>query len=164
MPSFPWKFLNSFDTYSPRLSLLRAFTYLSVSFSTNALNSTNLENVSSFFNMKKIQHFCEKSSIKMTKYLCLAVYVVKKGPQTSEWILSRTACALLSQSWNVDFVYFPKVHTLHTSCYLSAPIGRLVVIWCIIFRTPWWKWPIILCQSSPTSWLYTFYSFVLNAT
>ena len=113
--SFAHKFLNTFNTYSPPLTLLRTFTFLPVCFSTSALNSTNLENVSSFFRMKKIQHFHDKSSIKMTKYLCLAVEAIKKGPQTSEWILSRTTCYFLYQSWNVDFLYFPKIHPLHTS-------------------------------------------------
>ena len=116
--------------------VLRAFTFLIIYFSTNALNSNNLENVSSFFRMKKFQHFCEKSSIKITKHLCLAVEVVEKAPQTLEWILSRTTCTLLSQSWNVDFVYLPKVHPLHTSYFSSAPLGRHVVINCIIFRAP----------------------------
>ena len=124
----------------------------------------NLENVSSFFRMKRIQHFHEKSSIKMTKYLCLAVEVVKKGPQTSEWILSRTGCALLFWSWNVDFVYFPNVHPLHTSYYSSAPLGMSVVICCIIFKVPSCKWPILLFQSSPTLRQCTFSDLLLNAT
>lgn len=106
---FRKKYLKSFETYSPSLSLLRAFTFLSISFSTSALNSTNFENASSFFHMKKIEHFLEKSSIKITKYLCLAMEVVEKFPQTSKRTLSKSACALLSQSWNVDFTYFPKV-------------------------------------------------------
>lgn len=67
MPSFVYKFLNSFDMYSPPLFLPRAFTFLLISFSTSALNYKNLENVSSFFHMKNIQHFREKSLIKMIK-------------------------------------------------------------------------------------------------
>lgn len=164
MPSFAHKFLNSFGTYSPPLSILRAFTFLPVSFSINALNYTKLENVSSFFRMKKIQHFHEKPSIKMTKYLCLAMEAIEKVPQTSKWIHSRTSCALLSQSWNLDFVYFPKVHPLHTSCYSSVPLGRLLVICCTIFKAPWCKWTNILCQSWLTLRLCTFSDFVLNVT
>lgn len=115
MTYFAQKFLNSFVTYSPPLSILRTFTFLSIYFS--ALNSKNLENVSSFFRMKKIQHFHEKSSIKMIKYLCLVMEAVEKGPPTSKWILSRAVCAFLSRSWKLDFMYFPKVHPLHTSYY-----------------------------------------------
>lgn len=135
-PYFTHKFLNSFDTHSPPLLLLRAFTFLLVSFSTSALNSTNLENVSSFFCMKKIQHFCEKSSIKMTKYLCLVVEAVEKSPHTLEWIHSNTAFAFLSLSWNVYFMYYPNVHPLHTSGCSSAPSWRIVVIFYITFRAP----------------------------
>ena len=124
MPSFTHKFLNSLNTYSPPLLLLRAFTFLPFSFSTSALNYTNLENVSSFFRMKKIHHFREKTSIKMKKYSCLEMEAIAKGPQTSEWILSKGACALLSQSWNVPYMYFPKVHPFHTSCCSSAPLDR----------------------------------------
>ena len=136
MHYFAYKFVNSLNMYSPPLLLLRAFTFLSIYFSTSALNSTNLENVSSFFRMKKIHHFHEYSSIKMTKYLCLVVEVVEKFPQTSEWILYRTSCALLSRSWNVNFMYFPKLHPLHTSYFSSTHLGRLVVICCIIFKVP----------------------------
>lgn len=136
MPSFAHYFFNSFDMYSPPLSLLRAFTFFPVYFSTSTLNSTNLENVSSFFYMNKIQHFSEKSSIKKKNYVCLVVEAVEKGPQTSKWILSRATCALLSQSWNVGFVYFPKVHPLHTSCCSNAPLGRPVVICYMIFKVP----------------------------
>jgi len=134
MPSFAHKFLNSFDTYSPLLSLLRAFTFLLVYFLTSALNSTNLEKVSSFFCMKKIQHFGKKSSIKMRKYLCLEVEAFEKFLPTLEWILSRIACVMLSRSWKVDFVFFPKVHPLHVSCFFSAPLGRPVVIHYMIFK------------------------------
>ena len=123
-------------TYSPPLFILRAFTFLSIYFSTSSLNYTNLENISSFFHMKKIQHFLEKSSIKLTKYLFLTVTATEKCPQTLEWILSKTACALFPRSWNVDFAYFPKVHPFHISCCSSAPLGRLVVICCIIFKAP----------------------------
>ena len=105
-----------------------------ISLSTSSLNSTNLKNVSSFFFMKKIQHFRENSSIKRTRYLCLEVEAAKKGPQTVDLFLSRNACALLSRSHNVDFVYFSKVHPLHTSCSSSAPLGRFVVIYCMIFK------------------------------
>jgi len=56
----------------------------------------SLENTYSFFHMEKIQYFLEKSPIKMKKYLCLVVEVIDKDPQTSKWILSNTACALLS--------------------------------------------------------------------
>lgn len=102
MSSFTQKYLKSFETYSPSLSLLRASTFLSISFSTS-------ENASSFFHMKKIEHFLEKSSVKIKKYLCLTMEVVEKFPQTSKRTLSKSACALLSESWNVDFTYFPKV-------------------------------------------------------
>ena len=164
MPSFTHKFLNSFDTYSPPLSLLSAFTFLLVYFSTNALNSMNFENVWSFFHMKKIQHFLEKSSIKMKKYFYLAVEAINKGPQTLERILSKFACTLLSQSWNLDFVYFPEVHPLNTYFRSIYPLVRPLVICCIILKVPWWKWPSILCTNSPTSWPYTFLSLVLNVT
>ena len=96
MPYFTHNFLKQFETYSPPLFLMRAFTFLLVYFSTSALNSTNLENVSSFFRMNKIQHFLENSSIKIKKYLCLAAEAIEKVPQTSEWTLSKTACALVS--------------------------------------------------------------------
>ena len=148
-------FLNSFDMYSPELLILRGFTFLLI---------TNLENVSYFFPMKKIQHFLEKLSIEMTKYLYLVVGVVKKVPHTSKWILSKTAYDLLSRLWNVDFGYFPKVYLLHTSCCSSAHLGRPMVIFYIIFKVPRCKWQSLMCQSSPTSWPCTFSTLVLNAT
>lgn len=136
IPSFAHKFLNSFNTYSPPLSLLRVFTFLPIYFSTSALNSKNLENVWSFFCMNQIQNCHEKSSKNITKSLCLVMEVVEKVPQTSKWILSRTACASLSQSLKVYYVYFPNVHPLHVSRCSSAPLGRLVEIYCMILQAP----------------------------
>ena len=127
------KFIRQVLTSIITLESLHLF---SVYFSTSALNYTNMENVSSSFHVKKIQHFHEKSLIQMTKYLFLEVEAVEKGPQTSEWILSNISCALLSLSWNLDFVYFPKVHPLHTSCCSSTLLRRPVVICCIIFKAP----------------------------
>ena len=69
IPSFAQFFLNSFHMYSPPLSLLISFTFLPIYFSTIALNSNNLEKVSSFFCMKKTQHFHEMSSINMKKFV-----------------------------------------------------------------------------------------------
>ena len=50
--SAPQKFLNSFETYSPPLSLRTTLTFLLDSFSTNSLNSQNFVKVWSLFYMK----------------------------------------------------------------------------------------------------------------
>ena len=117
MHSFAQKFVNSFDTFSPTLSLLRVFTFFLIYFSINALNTNFFEKTSSFFCMKKIQHFLHKSLIKITQYLCFSMEAIEKGPKMSKWTRSKIGYDMLSQRLKVDLTYFLNVQPLHTSCW-----------------------------------------------
>ena len=130
MPSSFMNVVQTFEKYSPPLSVLKVRRDLLDSFSTWVFHCLNTVNASFFRRRKYTQTQREKSSVKVIIYWEPDIDWTGAGPQRSEWTSARNWLALpLSDSGNEALVILPSVHEAQIGgSTLSSPLVSTIPV------------------------------------
>ena len=146
-------FRNSFEIYSPPLSVLNTFMCSPLWFSTSALKFWNFSKTSLLFLRKYIQVFLVKSSMNVKKYRLPANDGACIGPHKSEWIISKGVFALmLFPDGKLSLCCFPKMQPSHRLSGFSINGNPFTIPFLLNkFRPPKLRCPNLKCHNQFSS-------------